>query len=309
MALRSVVIISDPTVFPPVSPLPPVPSPSFPFECSDPHDAVPAILVFRSRGITLKTHELSINNVIVSGALRSAAGTNDWASNWVLVPKKTLQNSHNILRIHNGSPAFSSSAESFRLDDVVILYESTGRSRPMLPTRSRRRSSRRLRAPICLPPSGSSGRRTIPPSTSGGWRWSPRILNRSKIGVLRDLWQNAEKLHRTASRAEYEELASHIYGRLREAWERGLEEVLLNRVIERLRIGIETQRARALLDITADDYEALDRGITKCSRWMAGHDQAAAENAPLPGPQELKSDIDALDEWVAAIWQRRRKAQ
>ena len=126
MALRSVVIISDPTVFPPVSPLPPVPSPSFPFECSDPHDAVPAILVFRSRGITLKTHELSINNVIVSGALRSAAGTNDWASNWVLVPKKTLQNSHNILRIHNGSPAFSSSAESFRLDDVVILYESTG---------------------------------------------------------------------------------------------------------------------------------------------------------------------------------------
>ena len=84
--------------------------------------------------------------------------------------------------------------------------------------------------------------------------------------------------------------------------------MLLNRVIERLRIGIETQRARALLDITADDYEALDRGITKCSRWIAGHDQAAAENAPLPGPQELKSDIDALDEWVAAIRQRRRKA-
>jgi len=41
-----------------------------------------------------------------------------------------------------------------------------------------------------------------------------------------------------------------IYGLLREAWERELEEVLLGGVVERYRTGIQTQQIEDIADIT-----------------------------------------------------------
>jgi hypothetical protein len=128
---------------------------------------------------------------------------------------------------------------------------------------------------------------------------------KKRIGALRDKWQRAEKLHRTAGQQEYEREAIDAYGMLREAWERGVEEVLLNGIVQRYRPSIETQRARLLADITEDDCKALDAGMAKSSRWLRGHDQAPAESVPVPGPEELKEDIDALEKWVAAIKKRR----
>jgi hypothetical protein len=47
--------------------------------------------------------------------------------------------------------------------------------------------------------------------------------------------------------------------------------------------------------------------MTKCSKWLPGHDQAAAARAAVPEPTELKDDIEALERWVAAIRKRRSK--
>lgn len=128
---------------------------------------------------------------------------------------------------------------------------------------------------------------------------------KERIGALRKKWQAAEKLHRTASPDEYEREAIEFYGLLREAWERGVEEVLLNGVVQRYRPSVETLRAKSLSDILAEDCEALESGMSKCSRWLRGHDQAPAENEPVPEPDELKDDIDSLDEWIRAIRKRR----
>ena len=128
---------------------------------------------------------------------------------------------------------------------------------------------------------------------------------KERIGVLNNLWQEAEKLHRTATRDEYEREAVYIYGRLREAWERGVEEVLLGRVVERYRPGVQTKQARNLSDITEDDCKALEAGMTKCSQWLPGHDQAPAANVPVPDPADLKDDIKALEIWVKRITKRR----
>jgi hypothetical protein len=45
--------------------------------------------------------------------------------------------------------------------------------------------------------------------------------------------------------------------------------------------------------------------MTKSSAWLIGHDQAAAARAPVPGPAELKKDIEALENWVKSIRVRR----
>jgi ABC-type dipeptide/oligopeptide/nickel transport system ATPase subunit len=129
---------------------------------------------------------------------------------------------------------------------------------------------------------------------------------KNRIGVLNKMVQDADKLYRTAKRGQYEREAVIIYGLLREAWERGLEEILLGGVVERYRNSIQTQQARHLSDITGDDCQALDAGMTKCSRWLPGHDQAPAENVPVPDPEELRGDIEALENWRKTILTRRK---
>jgi len=103
----------------------------------------------------------------------------------------------------------------------------------------------------------------------------------------------------------YEKEASYIYGLLREAWERGLEEVLLGGVVERYRTGVQTQQIEAIADITIEDCKAVDIGMSKCSKWLPGHDQAPAAKEDIPEPDELKADIEALKTWAATIRKRR----
>lgn len=128
---------------------------------------------------------------------------------------------------------------------------------------------------------------------------------RDRIGHLNDLWQKADKTYRDGDGEKYERDASRIYGLLREAWERGVEEVLLDGTVERYRNSVQTMRASRLADICADDCKALEAGMTKCSRWLTGHDQSAADNAPFPEPSEVKEDIKVLEDWVRAIRKRR----
>ena len=128
---------------------------------------------------------------------------------------------------------------------------------------------------------------------------------KSRVGHLRKLSQDAEKLHRDGHQDAYERAAVEIYGYLREAWERALEEVLLGGVVERFRSTVQTRQVALLQDITRDDCRAVESAMTKCSRWLRGHDEAPAARAPVPDPPELKIDIDMLADFLAAIRKRR----
>lgn len=128
---------------------------------------------------------------------------------------------------------------------------------------------------------------------------------KKKIGHLKNAWQAADKLLRDGHQDAYEKEAKHLYGLLREAWERALEEVLLCGIVERFRPSVQTQQIATVADITREDCQALEAAMTKCSRWLPGHDQAAAARAPVPEPAELKGDIEALENLVAAIRRRR----
>ncbi|MDF7826482.1 AAA family ATPase [Pontiellaceae bacterium B12227] len=140
----------------------------------------------------------------------------------------------------------------------------------------------------------------------GGLPWNGLKVN-SRIGVLRVMWGRAEKVFRTVDEATYEPLARDIYGALRESWERGIEEVLFNDVIQRLRRSVETRRIRQVAgDISVEDYNTIDENMTLCSRYLRGHDDATPLNEPMPDPEGLKGHIDALEVWVSEVRQRRR---
>ena len=126
-----------------------------------------------------------------------------------------------------------------------------------------------------------------------------------KIGFLKSQYQGAEKLHRVGHQGVYEKEASYIYGLLREAWERALEEVLLGGVVERYRPSVQTQQVIQVADITDEDCRVLSAAMTKCSKWLPGHDQAAAARAEIPEPNVLEADIEELENWVSNIRKRR----
>lgn len=128
---------------------------------------------------------------------------------------------------------------------------------------------------------------------------------KKKIGYLKNEWQAADKLFRKGHQGAYEKEAKFLYGLLREAWERALEEILLGGIVERFRPGVQTQHIGTIADITEEDCRTLDAAMTKCSKWLPGHDQAAAARSPVPEPGDLKADIEALERWVAAIHKRR----
>jgi energy-coupling factor transporter ATP-binding protein EcfA2 len=128
---------------------------------------------------------------------------------------------------------------------------------------------------------------------------------KKKIRYLSNCWQAADKLARAGHQDAYEKEAKYLYGLLREAWERALEEVLLGGVVERYRPGVQTRQIAKIADITPDDCKAVGTAMTKCSTWLPGHDKAAAARAPVPAPAELRADIEALAAWVTAISKRR----
>jgi len=129
---------------------------------------------------------------------------------------------------------------------------------------------------------------------------------KERIGVLKDGWQAADKHFRDGNQGTYESEAILIYGLLREAWERALEEVLLSGMVERFRGSIQTQQIRKLSDIKVQDCERFEAGMTKCSKWLPGHDQAPAVHEEIPGPDDLKKDIEALEQFVSEIKSRRK---
>lgn len=140
-------------------------------------------------------------------------------------------------------------------------------------------------------------------STGLPWHGVP---TKKRIGELRNRWTQADKVFRTIGQDAYDPLATSIYADLRRTWERAIEEVLLNQVVLRFRPGIETNRLKKVGDITQADLDAVEKGMTKSSKWEGGHDQALAMNERPPAPTDLKQDIDDLETWVSGVEKRRK---
>ena len=121
------------------------------------------------------------------------------------------------------------------------------------------------------------------------------LATSKRVKALREKHQRVAALHKSGE----EELATlatrDAYSRLREAWERGVEEVLFQGVVVRFREGVSTQ---SLMGVTVDDddYKAVDAGMSKSSKF-SGHDPAQAAHLPRPHPDELLQDINALEDW------------
>lgn len=128
-----------------------------------------------------------------------------------------------------------------------------------------------------------------------------------RIGLLKNAYQALEKIERTETEEVYKEKAKPLYGKLRETWERFVEEVMLNGVIQRFGREVQTMRIKAIIDLTDSDYSILDENMSKCSKYFWGHDSSGALIENMPDSSEFLSDIKVLEDFIKSIRDRRKK--
>lgn len=101
---------------------------------------------------------------------------------------------------------------------------------------------------------------------------------------------------------EYRRAVRDFYTELRETWERLVEELLLGRVVERLDPGVKTQSLK-LVTVEDADYETVFHAMKHASE-RSGHDMAAGKNLPTPKPEDIKADIEKIDDYRQAVQKR-----
>jgi ABC-type lipoprotein export system ATPase subunit len=128
---------------------------------------------------------------------------------------------------------------------------------------------------------------------------------KKRIGILKNEKQKLEVLKRNATDEQYKEAVKSFYGKLRETWERAVEEVVLNDTIKRFGREIQTQRLKKVIDLTEDDYKIIEKNIKKASKYFSGHDTAGELIEEYPDVDEINDDIEIIENFVKKIRKRR----
>jgi energy-coupling factor transporter ATP-binding protein EcfA2 len=133
------------------------------------------------------------------------------------------------------------------------------------------------------------------------------LTTAKRIKYLKVLCRELRKVDQEGTETEYDQLAGSFYGYLREAWERLVEEKLLNKVVERFGRGVQTTRLKKLKDITDDDIELIDSAMGKCSALFKGHDTAPGVYSSMPLIEEIDTDIKTIKDFEQELSNNRKR--
>jgi ABC-type lipoprotein export system ATPase subunit len=128
---------------------------------------------------------------------------------------------------------------------------------------------------------------------SSGMVWKGLSVAR-RIGQLKNDSAALDKLHAT-SPASYEVQIKNLYGRLRDTYERVVEEVIFHDIVRR---GVDVIQTQLLRYVTLSDALAVrfHEGMTRAN--THSHDNPASDTVPVPPPAEFKADIAALEKLI-----------
>ncbi len=98
---------------------------------------------------------------------------------------------------------------------------------------------------------------------------------------------------------EYEKAAAELLRKLRQTWERAVEEVVLGSTVMRFRDSIEPTRLGSVQFTNTEDQVIAD-AMDRLSAHL--HDEASAhDDSPMPDPDWFQNEITALDTFVADL--------
>lgn len=120
---------------------------------------------------------------------------------------------------------------------------------------------------------------------------------KQRIGKLKSDHQRIAAIHNRNEEESYK-LTREAYRDLRDTWERAVEEVLFNGVVQRFNLGISTQRLNTVA-VEDSDFQVINEGMAKASNFS--HDNAQTIGIVVPLPDELLEDIQSLETWRSEV--------
>lgn len=116
-----------------------------------------------------------------------------------------------------------------------------------------------------------------------------------RIGHIRNRFAPMPKLY-AVSPADYEYQIKGLYGRLRDTYERVIEEVIFCDIVRRGSDVVQTQMLRFVTlpdSLAIQFHEGMSRANTH------SHDNPASDTVPVPKPDEFQAHLTELDKLVA----------
>jgi hypothetical protein len=115
-----------------------------------------------------------------------------------------------------------------------------------------------------------------------------------RIGYLKNELQMMKKQESQLDPDRYFPYVKTWYMLLRESWERAVEELLLNGVIERFNPSVQTQRLNKI-KFTDEIVQLVTEGMTKTSTYV--HDESQAIGRIIPSNEEMIEDLNKLEQF------------
>lgn len=128
---------------------------------------------------------------------------------------------------------------------------------------------------------------------SGGVSWKGVKVNK-RIGRIRDAFAPLPKLYQSSPSA-YEMSVKNLYGRLRDTYERIVEEIIFCEIIQRGVDVVQTQRLR-MVHLSHSLAIRFHEGMTKAN--THSHDNPASETVAVPDPSEFLADIVFVEKLI-----------
>jgi len=128
---------------------------------------------------------------------------------------------------------------------------------------------------------------------------------KERIGVLNNLLMRIPEEGQSGQ--EYAQHVGSFYTRLRETWERLVEECLLKNVVGRFQPGVQTQSLKGV-NVTDEDYALVYFNVKKVSEY-SGHDWATGREGTPPSKQDMANDLAILKRYQDELNKRSEKLQ
>jgi hypothetical protein len=117
-------------------------------------------------------------------------------------------------------------------------------------------------------------------------------------GLLKDM-----KDQKDCPPADYLKQVEGYYTKMRESWERSVEECLFNKVVGRFQPGVMTQSLKGVT-VTDDDHKTVFFAMKRASEY-SGHDRPAGRQPTIRTIDEMRGDLDELRRFVKDVNARR----
>ena len=127
-----------------------------------------------------------------------------------------------------------------------------------------------------------------------------------RITQLKEDLNNLESIG-DADHKDQRQRWNRIHSDLRECWERLVEELLLNKVVERYKPEVKTQSLKGVI-VEDEDYRTIYWAMKRVSEW-SGHDMPTAKDKLLPKIRELREDVNRLEEFRRKVRKRLKNTE